>query len=367
MKPKFVDQTGNKFGSLFVRGLHPEHLKYPQKYICLCECGNEDTISAFDLTSGKRVRCRRCSIKKGQKASDEQIVSAYAELNNVWRVAEMFNMCGQSVQERLAKLGIQRNNIPFSDTEWTIVKEKYNEYLLQGRLQELADSLGRTKQFLCRQAGKLGLTDLKRKKSLLANFVPSIKPGHWDTHPHPKGMLGKNHSIETLDRLSIINKANQAKISADPDKRADINKRTLMTRFSKGKYSHPRPETTWKAAWREIGGKRKYFRSRWEANYARYLEFLKVHGEIKEWEHESEVFWFEGIKRGCMSYLPDFKVTNNDDSTYFVEVKGWMDDRSKTKINRMRIYHPNVKLLLIQGKWFKDNGRKLKGLIQEWE
>ena len=89
-----------------------------------------------------------------------------------------------------------------------------------------------------------------------------------------------------------------------------------------------------KSGWREIGGIRKYYRSRWEANYARYLEFLKVNGEIEKWEHEPETFWFEGIKRGVMSYLPDFRVTEKNGDIVFHEVKGWMDARSITKIKR---------------------------------
>ena len=64
----------------------------------------------------------------------------------------------------------------------------------------------------------------------------------------------------------------------------------------------------WQPGWREIGGKRKYFRSKWESNYARYLQFLKEHKQIEDWHHECETFWFEGIKRGVCSYLPDFKV-----------------------------------------------------------
>jgi len=304
-----------------------------------------------------------------KKATDEQIIESYSRLRNIWKVGEELGMSGQSIQERLIKLGIPRNSPRFTESDMSFLKEYYQEYANAGRLQELADIMGRTKYFISRQAGKEGLTSYKRDRTKYANYesLKESRQGQWTRNEHPRGMLGKKHTAETLDRLSGINRANQAKISADPDKRADINRRTMATRYKKGNSSRPRPETSWKAGWREIGGKRKYFRSRWEANYARYLEFLKVHGEIKEWDHECEVFWFEGIKRGCMSYLPDFKVTNNNDSTEFHEVKGWMDDRSKTKINRMRIYHPTVKLVLIQQNWFSSNNRKLKGLIQEWE
>ena len=34
-------------------------------------------------------------------------------------------------------------------------------------------------------------------------------------------------------------------------------------------------------AWHEIGGTRRFYRSIWEANYAYYLQWLKVNGQIQ--------------------------------------------------------------------------------------
>src|SRR5205807_723233 len=179
----------------------------------------------------------------------------------------------------------------------------------------------------------------------------------------PKGMAGKKHTPEVLARLSEISKANQAKLNSDPDKLAAKVKKMIQTKHENENLINPRQKQTWKAGWREIGGKRKYFRSRWEANYARYLEFLKVQNQITDWEHEPEVFWFEGIKRGCVSYLPDFKVTELNGSFTYHEVKGWMDDRSKTKIRRMQIYHPSIILKIIEANWFKNNNKTLTSII----
>lgn len=122
-----------------------------------------------------------------------------------------------------------------------------------------------------------------------------------------------------------------------------------------------------KSGWRTVGGTRFYARSRWEANYARYLQFLKDKGLIRSWEHEPETFWFEGIRRGVCSYLPDFRITEQDGSQTYHEVKGWMDAKSKTKLKRMAKYHPTVKLRVIDWAWFKQNGPKLKLLIKDWE
>jgi hypothetical protein len=112
----------------------------------------------------------------------------------------------------------------------------------------------------------------------------------------------------------------------------------------------------------------RYFRSAMEANYARYLNFLLKYKYIHKWEYEPDVFWFEGIKRGTRSYLPDFKIweTINEDP-YYVETKGWMDQRSKTKIKRMGIYHPKTILKIVTKKEMKEIKEKVGSMIENWE
>lgn len=122
-----------------------------------------------------------------------------------------------------------------------------------------------------------------------------------------------------------------------------------------------------KAEWRTIGDKEKYFRSNMEANYARTLQFLKECGRIIEWEHEPETFYFEGIKRGTNNYKPDFKVIESKEYHYWVEVKGYYDAKSITKIKRFKKYFPNEKLILIDKRWFLRNNKQMKALIKDWE
>jgi len=125
--------------------------------------------------------------------------------------------------------------------------------------------------------------------------------------------------------------------------------------------------TPWGAGWRKIGGIKKYYRSKWEANYAYYLEWLKKNGEIESWLHEPDTFWFDGIKRGCVSYLPDFKVTEKGGKVVYHEVKGFMDPKSKTKIKRMAKYHENVKLIIIDAKAYNAIKKTISPFIKEWE
>lgn len=128
----------------------------------------------------------------------------------------------------------------------------------------------------------------------------------------------------------------------------------------------PSGREAWKAGWREIGGQRGYYRSAWEANYARYLEWLRDQGQIARWEHEAETFWFPKIKRGTRSYLPDFRVTENSGLYVYHEVKGWMTARSRTAIDRMRIYYPHVKLIVIDAKGYASV-RRTVGKVCDFE
>lgn len=118
------------------------------------------------------------------------------------------------------------------------------------------------------------------------------------------------------------------------------------------------------------GGRREdiglYVRSRWEANWARYLNLLKAQGQIADWAYEPETFEFP-VKRGNRFYTPDFRVVLPDGVVEFHEVKGWMSPESKTKLKRMAKYHPDVKIVLIEKERYQGVARTVQALIPEWE
>ena len=121
------------------------------------------------------------------------------------------------------------------------------------------------------------------------------------------------------------------------------------------------------------GGKREdldntYFRSAWEANFARYLNFLVENGDIMKWVYEPDTFEFTEIKRGTRSYTPDFKVFDSVDAEpYYYEVKGWMDAKSKTRLIRMAKYYPDVKVIVIGKKEYTSLKKNLSGVVPNWE
>lgn len=110
-----------------------------------------------------------------------------------------------------------------------------------------------------------------------------------------------------------------------------------------------------------------YVRSRWEANWARYLNWLQSIGQIQGWEYEPDTFSFEKIKRGQRFYTPDFKVTNADGSIEYHEVKGYMDQPSKTKLKRMAKYYPGITILIIDEPVYKDVAKKIGKGLDHWE
>lgn len=107
--------------------------------------------------------------------------------------------------------------------------------------------------------------------------------------------------------------------------------------------------------WKKLGEKEYYFKSRWEYKYACFLHMVKKNGKIFDWLYEPQIFYFLEIKRGTRSYTPDFKVIFLDGSHCWVEVKGYMDAKSKTKLKRFKKYFPEEKISVVDSTYFKKN------------
>ena len=110
-----------------------------------------------------------------------------------------------------------------------------------------------------------------------------------------------------------------------------------------------------------------FFRSAWEANYARYLNLLKAQGRIRDWDFEKQRWMFEGVKRGHRSYLCDFRIFNLDGSIEYHEVKGWMSPESKTVLTRMAQYYPDVRIVIIDKNAYSAIDIAFSASIQGWE
>lgn len=294
-----------------------------------------------------------------QKVDLKTIEESYKKHNNIWKVAEEVGLCGQSVWERLKKHNLinKKRKINRKDIfkDYDILKEKYNNYVDNGKLDELAKELNRTKNFICRKAKELGLTNKNRKlseKHILNSKI--ARKNMWKIHEHPKGMLGKKHSKDVCEKMKKINKDKWNNYS--DEKKIEIIKKQINTRLLKyGTLNKNNKRGNWKQGWETIGNKNYFFRSSWEHIYAKHLFEKHINLEILNWEYEPSIFSFPEEKNCNLYYKPDFKVTNIDGSIEYHEVKGWMCERSKIKISLMNKWHKNIKLILITKDWFIKN------------
>ncbi len=86
-----------------------------------------------------------------------------------------------------------------------------------------------------------------------------------------------------------------------------------------------------------------------------------------DWQYEPDTFYFEKIKRGTRSYTPDFKIFELGGRVVYHEVKGYMDAKSRTKLDRMARYYPQHVVLVIANKEMREIKNKLSTLIPNWE
>lgn len=308
----------------------------------------------------------------------KKIQELYLIHKSVHTVGDIIGVCGETVRRRLNELGVTLDRRAWTDAEIEELRTAYasEEFSIEQIAAKLsrpyagiackADDLG-----LCARRGTYKRTDATRAKISAAQKEVSARPGvsakrgmavseAFKKNGHPRGMLGKHHTEETKEALSKSNTGRKV-----PRERIERQMRTTLERY--GKIPPATKRGSWIAEWVTVGGQRFFARSRWEANYARYLEWQKSIGEILAWEHEPKTFWFEGIKRGVRSYLPDFLVTMKNGNSEWHEVKGWMDSKSKTKIKRMAKYHPNETLRVFDGKWFKTANRKIGKIVPGWD
>ena len=64
------------------------------------------------------------------------------------------------------------------------------------------------------------------------------------------------------------------------------------------------------------------------------------------------------------SYTPDFKIYNWTGTIEYHEVKGYMDNKSKTKVKRMAKYYPSVFLKVVDQNNYKPI-KKLERMFPE--
>lgn len=224
-------------------------------------------------------------------------------------IAQKLGRTEKAVRNLCYKRGWQKLR-PWTPEEDALLKELYGKFQEHMFLDAVAKELGRSRAAVAHRAHELGLTRMDRPRAMEA-VLKTIKAA--------------SRYARTRNGLGVLT----------------------------------------------AGGFREdlgiYVRSRWEANYARYLNWLKEQGKVKEWQYEPETFEFPHIKRGTRFYTPDFKVVWADGTVEYHEVKGYMDQKSRTALKRMARYYPDVKIVVIDRSTYQDIRRKLCRVIPGWE
>lgn len=244
-------------------------------------------------------------------------------------------------------------------------------------LASLATALGRNKGNVCRKAGALGLADAHRAKKLekvqravkyrIGSLEHRAHVGECTRRRiaekgHPRGMAGKRHTAEALAAVS----AGTRRAWSDPSSKLNSPEqrerraREASRRWEAGLFGQGHSRAR-RGVRPDIGG--MFFRSAWEANYARFLNHEKEAGRIRDWAFEPRLFRFSDAE----SYTPDFCVWMSDGTHEWHEVKGWLTDKGQKKLALMALHCPEEVVRVIDAAWFKQAERELGQRIHGWE
>lgn len=161
-----------------------------------------------------------------------------------------------------------------------------------------------------------------------------------------KEHFGYAHWSQTAEGKKQNSQVNTGKIISLEQRKAvsEASKKRLR---SENQYSHCK-----KGKRTDLGD--IFFRSAWEANYARILNYLGI-----IWQYEPETFQISEIE----TYTPDFKLTDGT----FIEIKGWWTETSKRKIELFKQKYPDIKLQIIGKMEYKILSKQYCHNIKHWE
>lgn len=294
-------------------------------------------------------------------------------------LCSILNKTSGQVRGMKERLGLNRKSHPFTSEEKEIIENYYLCNPDEIDLNKLAAEMGRERTSISRYARSLGLTrtdrppssatveKIKASQEIFRNsqeYIETIKPkcaemlSYYAKNQHPRGMLGKHHTDEVRKRLSESHRDIWAHMSVDD--RMDLVKKIRSGCIAKGVYV-----ATSNTYSRCHGGYRddlhQYFRSSWEANIARLFNHLGF-----SWEYEATRFKYDDLGDGVLSYCPDFYIPEIDS---WVEVKGWMDEKSVLRLKKFREVYPEQysKLLLVDEKVYSCISKDLSHVIPHWE
>jgi len=292
-----------------------------------------------------------CAQKTWTKKEEEELKRLHSEGRLISEIAIMLDKTEQAVKGKRFRMGLSYRK-KWSRKDIEILKEKHKNGIA---IKDIAELLNTTEQAVGSQVTKLGIgatpgSEAFSKKASKRNRNLWKDPDHIFNQTKYKEKLSANWKNPD----SPFNSEKYRQALSDNMKK---NKAWLLSGFKKG-------GNHYKSGYRPDLG--FYVRSGWEANIARYLKLLVKKEGIKGFKYEADTFEFHEIKRGTRSYTPDFKIFNNDGSIEYWEVKGYMDQKSKTRLKRMAKYYPDINIKIIDREQYNEI-KKWSRLIVGWD
>lgn len=160
-----------------------------------------------------------------KKIADNILTEAYQRLQSVWKVGEEVGLSGQHVHVRLRTLGVKISHPRFTDKDKKVLLSEYLKYRNAGNIQGLANKLGRTKQFICRKAKDLGLTDPTHRKSYL---IKKNSDPYFRQHARVRVKKGSPKFCEKCGENNPLKRYEWANLAGDYDNPDDYMRMCIL-------------------------------------------------------------------------------------------------------------------------------------------
>lgn len=265
--------------------------------------------------------------KKFTKKEDQIIQENYQDLSSR-EIGELLQRSEKAIVDRVYKMRFENKRKIWSPIEINFLINYYKGTKKEDfNLKDLSNYLGCDKSTTCRKAKELGLTDKKRKNSKSHKLASGKGMKNWHSkYEHPRGMLGKHHTQEVKDFISKGHLGKKYNLTDEQRKKRSERSREQIKKMMKGTNMYSRTNSSIR---KDLG---LYLRSNWEANYIRILNLEKI-----KWNYEPKTFECKDEKKGIVSYIPDIYLPDTDE---WLEVKGWLDSRSKMKLKLFKKHFP---------------------------
>lgn len=263
----------------------------------------------------------------------------------------------EEFKKRLSMLRSGENNPRYGHRLTEVYKYKRSKHPnLDWKLKSCANCKD---EYLDKTKRKVGKTCSKKCACELAVRIRKEKGSYVRTEkyrdpnltPHERK---EKHIKANLEKYGVEHWTQTTKARKEQSKRS----KSMRYRPEHQKYMCEQAMKSQKIYSRSIKGKREdlgcFFRSTWEANYARYLNHLGI-----KWKYEAITYQLGDNK----TYTPDFLL---DDGS-LVEIKGWLTKKGAEKINLFKLIYPHVILNIVDRTPYNAIKAQYQYIIPNWE